>query len=74
MGDGHVEPNCRSARDTLLMCLIELTATLSFSHSQRWLMVCFQQSLRYVYLRQFPNGVLNAIYKWMVDASGTVPT
>ena len=74
MGDGHVEPNCRSARDTLLMYLIELTATLSFSHSQRWLTVYFQQSLRYVHLCQLQNGVLNAIYKWMVGAPGTVPT
>ena len=41
MGNGYVEPNCRSARDTLLISLAELTGTLSFSRSQRWRTVYF---------------------------------
>ena len=41
VGDGYVGPNCGSARNTLLITLVELTYTLSFPHSQRWHMVYF---------------------------------
>ena len=41
VGDGYVEPNCRSACNTPLMSMAELTGTLSFSHSQRWRTVYF---------------------------------
>jgi len=58
VGDGYVGSSCGSARDALLMSLTELTCTLSFSHSQSWRTVYFQQSLMYVHFCHFPNEML----------------
>ena len=58
MGDGYVEPNCGSARNTLLMSLAELTGTLSFRHPQRWRTAYFQEFPRHVHLCHFPNDML----------------